>query len=78
MRKFKEAVPAQINPIAHLDWEIQVELLLRLGHIVNAHLNCEGGGKLQFASCQQVLREAEAGQNVSRRCLQLNDVSFSW
>ncbi|MBD2092960.1 TOBE-like domain-containing protein [Microcoleus sp. FACHB-1515] len=50
----EEAVPAQINHIVHLGWEIQVELLLESGQIVNAHLSREDYDRLQLTPRQQV------------------------
>lgn len=50
----EETVPAQINHIVHLGWEIQVELLLESGEIVNAQLSREDYDKLQLTPRQQV------------------------
>lgn len=49
-----ETVPAQIHHIVHLGWEIQVELLLESGEIINAHLSREDYDKLELAPRQQV------------------------
>lgn len=50
----EESVRAQVNHIVHLGWEIQIELLLESGQIVNANLSREDFDKLRLTQNQQV------------------------
>ena len=49
-----EAVPAEVQHIVHLGWEIQVELVLEAGQIVLAHLSRQDFDKLQLLPRQTV------------------------
>lgn len=49
-----DAIPAAVNRVTYLGWEVQVELLLRSGQAVTALLNREDYHRLQLARHQHV------------------------
>jgi sulfate transport system ATP-binding protein len=49
-----ETVPAEVQHVIHLGWEIQVELVLESGQIVLAHLSRQDFDKLQLLPRQTV------------------------
>lgn len=50
----KDAVPAKVDRVIHLGWEIQVELLLQSGQMVTAYLSREDYEKLKLKRHQNV------------------------
>jgi sulfate/thiosulfate transport system ATP-binding protein len=63
----EDTVPATINRIIHLGWEIRVELLLKSGEIVNAHFTREVFDQLQVKESQRVYvkpKQAKVFQTV--------------
>ncbi|MGA7932228.1 MAG: sulfate/molybdate ABC transporter ATP-binding protein [Kovacikia sp.] len=50
----ENAVPASVERVIHLGWEIQVELILDSGQLVTAHLSREAFDTLQIARHQRV------------------------
>lgn len=54
LHALEEAVPAKVDRIVHLGWEIQVELILRSGQTVTAYLSREDFNRLQLVRHQTV------------------------
>jgi sulfate/thiosulfate transport system ATP-binding protein len=50
----EDTVPATVNRIIHLGWEIRVELLLKSGEVVNAHFTREVFDQLDIKESQRV------------------------
>ncbi|AFZ00713.1 sulfate/molybdate ABC transporter ATP-binding protein [Calothrix sp. PCC 6303] len=62
-----DTVPAKVDRIIHLGWEIRIELLLESGELVNAHLNREQFNQLQLHENQHVYlkpKQARVFQSV--------------
>lgn len=53
-RAIDDSVPAQVDRVIHLGWEIQIELLLESGQTVTAHLSRGDFDKLQIEPRQWV------------------------
>jgi sulfate/thiosulfate transport system ATP-binding protein len=49
-----DTVPAKVDRIIHLGWEIRIELVLESGELVNAHFNREQFNQLQLDENQRV------------------------
>jgi sulfate transport system ATP-binding protein len=50
----REALPAEVQRVVHMGWEIQIELILESGQSINAYLSREAFDQLQLALQQQV------------------------
>jgi sulfate transport system ATP-binding protein len=51
---FADAVPARVDRVVHLGWEIQVELILQTGQLVTAYISREDFDQLKLVRNQNV------------------------
>jgi sulfate transport system ATP-binding protein len=54
LQAVKDTVPARVERVIHLGWEIQIELILESGQMITAHLNREDFTQLQLQRQQSV------------------------